>query len=106
MAEEKVAYKQFMVGYTKYKTTISEKYKRRKAYTPPNPKLFHAVLPGTIEEILVKVGSEVVEGDEIMVFEAMKMHNRVQAAYTGKVKTIHIKEGDRIMKDQLLLEFE
>ncbi|MBI9035086.1 MAG: acetyl-CoA carboxylase biotin carboxyl carrier protein subunit [Bacteroidales bacterium] len=104
--EEKVTYKQFMVGYSKYKTTLSEKFKRRKPYTPPNPKEIRAVLPGTIEEIMVKVGKEVVEGDEIMIFEAMKMHNRVHATYTGRVKSISIKKGDRVMKDQLLLEFE
>jgi biotin carboxyl carrier protein len=40
-----------------------------------------------------------------MVFEAMKMNNVVLATGEGIVKKIHVKIGDPIFKNQLLIEY-
>ena len=46
------------------------------------------------------------EGLEVCVIEAMKMQNRLVAAATGTVKAVHIKEGDTVDEEQVLVEFE
>ena len=47
-----------------------------------------APLPGTITAINVKVGDEVKAGDALLVLEAMKMANNIEAEKDGTVKAI------------------
>lgn len=65
-----------------------------------------AQMPGTIIEILVKVGDEVVEDQEVMILESMKMENPVYAPCNGKVKEITVKTGDKVSTDQVLMIIE
>ena len=51
-------------------------------------KAIKAPLPGTITEINVAVGDEVKAGDTILVLEAMKMANNIEAEKDGKVTAI------------------
>ena len=46
------------------------------------------------------------EGLECCVVEAMKMQNSMKASVTGKVKAVHIKPGDIVEEDQVLVELE
>ena len=41
-----------------------------------------------------------------MIFEAMKMKNRIFAPIAGKIKKIDAKVGDLIRKNQILMEIE
>lgn len=50
-------------------------------------------LPGVITEIKVKVGDEVKAGDTVVVLEAMKMANNLDAEKSGKVTAVLVKEG-------------
>lgn len=50
-----------------------------------------APLPGTITSINVKVGDEVKAGDTLLVLEAMKMANNIEAEKDGKVTAICVK---------------
>ena len=50
-------------------------------------------LPGVITEIKVKVGDEVKAGDTVVVLEAMKMANNLDAQKSGKVPAVLVKEG-------------
>jgi biotin carboxyl carrier protein len=65
-----------------------------------------APMPGKIIELLVEEGTPVKEGEAILILEAMKMQNEIIAQVSGKVKKIHIKPGDSVTKDDLLLEIE
>lgn len=65
-----------------------------------------AQMPGTIIEILVKVGDQVVEDQEVMILESMKMENPVYAPCNGTVKEIKIKTGDKVATDQVLMVIE
>ena len=56
-------------------------------------------LPGVITDILVEVGQEVQAGDNIIVLEAMKMANNLQAEKSGKVTAICVKIGQSVMED-------
>jgi biotin carboxyl carrier protein len=47
-----------------------------------------APMPGTIIEILVKEGEEVLEYQEVVILEAMKMENAIPTPEAGKVKEI------------------
>lgn len=62
-----------------------------------------APLPGTITEIKVNVGDQVNNGDTILVLEAMKMQNNIEAEYSGQVTSILVKQGDTVMEGAVLL---
>jgi len=94
----------FIVWVAKYKTYLTKNYKNRKVYVPKNPALVKTFIPGTVVKMNVKAKSKVKEGDVLMVFEAMKMHNNIMAPYTTRVKKVYVKEGERIVRDQIVIE--
>lgn len=55
-----------------------------------------APLAGNIFKVQVQPGSEVVEGDVLVILEAMKMETEVRAARSGVVQELHVKEGDAV----------
>jgi biotin carboxyl carrier protein len=65
-----------------------------------------APIPGMIIECKVKVGDEVKVGDTVMVLEAMKMMNNLDAKSAGIVKEIKCKSGDSVAKGDVLLIIE
>jgi len=70
-----------------------------------NAKQVGASMPGSVLKVLVEPGSRVHRGEQLLVTEAMKMETTIQAAQDGEIKAIHIKEGDTIQSDDLLIEF-
>ena len=62
-----------------------------------------APLPGTITEVKVQVGQQVNVGDVVLVLEAMKMQNNIEAEYAGTVTSITVKQGDTVMEGSVLL---
>ena len=96
----------FIIDDTEYTTRYTGKYERRTPYTPPNPKHVLAFIPGVIQEVCVTPGQKVRWGDSLLVLEAMKMKNDVTADFDGTIRDVKIKKGDRVMKKQLLIEFE
>ena len=65
-----------------------------------------APLPGVITEICVAEGDEVQAGDTVIVLEAMKMANALQAEKSGKVSAIVVKVGQSVMEDEALVYIE
>ena len=65
-----------------------------------------APLPGVITEICVAEGQEVQAGDTVIVLEAMKMANALQAEKSGKVSAIVVKVGQSVMEDEALVYIE
>lgn len=61
-------------------------------------------LPGVILEIYVKVGDSVKAGDKLIMLEAMKMENNINAHKDGKVIKINKNKGDSVMEGDLLIE--
>ncbi len=61
-------------------------------------------LPGTIMSVNVAEGDKVKKGDALLIYEAMKMENKVLAEKDGIIKNIRVKAGDSILQDELLLE--
>lgn len=65
-----------------------------------------APMPGLIFELSIQEGDSVKKGDKVLILEAMKMENVIKAAGDGIVKKIHIKKGQAVEKNQLLIEFQ
>ena len=63
-------------------------------------------MPGTIVEVLVKVGDVVKAGDPVLITEAMKMETEIQAPISGKVIAVHVVKGDSVNPDEALVEIE
>ena len=62
-----------------------------------------APLPGTITEIPVKVGDAVAVGDTVIVLEAMKMQNNIEAETSGTVTSVLVSKGDTVMEGAVLV---
>ncbi|MES2553575.1 MAG: sodium-extruding oxaloacetate decarboxylase subunit alpha [Pseudomonadota bacterium] len=63
-------------------------------------------MPGSIVDVKVKAGDKVTAGDAVLVIEAMKMENEIQAPITGVVIAVHVKKGDTVTPDESLLEIQ
>ena len=63
-------------------------------------------MPGTIVAVKAKVGDKVKAGDGVLVIEAMKMENEIQASTTGTVVAVHVSKGDAVTPDESLLEIQ
>ena len=62
-----------------------------------------APLPGVVTEVKVAVGDEVKAGDTVVVLEAMKMANNLEANKSGKVTAVLVKVGASVMEDTPLV---
>lgn len=65
-----------------------------------------APLPGTINDIKVTIGAEVKVGQTLVVLEAMKMENNIDAERNGKIASIEVNKGDTVMEGTLLITIE
>ncbi|WAM35093.1 acetyl-CoA carboxylase biotin carboxyl carrier protein subunit [Caldicellulosiruptor acetigenus] len=65
-----------------------------------------AQLPGTIVRLLKSEGDVVDANEPVLILEAMKMENEITAPVKGKIKRIHVKEGQKVAKGDLLFEIE
>jgi pyruvate carboxylase subunit B len=63
-------------------------------------------MPGTIVDVLVAPGTKVKAGDPVLVIEAMKMENEVQAPINGTVINVWVAKGDSVTPDESLLEIQ
>ncbi|MGQ8335555.1 acetyl-CoA carboxylase biotin carboxyl carrier protein subunit [Sunxiuqinia sp. A32] len=65
-----------------------------------------APMPGKIVKVLVDIGQEVKKGETAVIISAMKMESEYKAAADGQIKTIHVKDGDTVEANQVLIEIE
>ncbi|MFM9123226.1 MAG: biotin/lipoyl-containing protein, partial [Actinomycetota bacterium] len=65
-----------------------------------------APMQGTVIKILVTQDQTVAAGDSILVLEAMKMENQIQADKAGKVAKISCKAGDTVGAGDVLVVIE
>ena len=62
-----------------------------------------APLPGTITELKVSVGDVVKTGDTVVILEAMKMQNNIEAECDGTITSIAVKQGDTVLEGSTLV---
>ena len=75
----------------------------KKASASAGGKPVVAPLPGTINDIKVKVGDKVSAGDTVVILEAMKMQNNIEAETSGTVASINVNKGDAVMEGETLV---
>lgn len=63
-------------------------------------------MTGVVDQVLVREGQAVGEGDRIVILEAMKMYIDVVAPSAGTVGSIHVSVGDAVKEGQALLRIE
>ena len=63
-------------------------------------------LPGTVLAIKVKEGDKVAAGQSLLVLEAMKMENEINADRAGVVKTVCVQQGATVMEGDNLIVIE
>lgn len=59
-------------------------------------------MPGRIVKLLAKEGDEVVEGQAVMILEAMKMQNEIKSPQSGRIDKIGPQAGDSVETGALL----
>ena len=77
-----------------------------KPATPAKGLVMQAPLPGTITNVLVKVGESVFAGQVVVILEAMKMQNNIEAEESGVITAINVNPGDTVMEGAALLTIE
>jgi propionyl-CoA carboxylase alpha chain len=68
-------------------------------------KAVRSPMPGLVASVAVAEGQEVKAGEAVAVVEAMKMENVLRAERDGRVKKIHVRKGDSVPVDAVILEF-
>ncbi len=63
-------------------------------------------MPGNIVDVLIRTGQKVNAGDPVLVIEAMKMENEIQASISGTIINLFVAKGDSVTPDQALLEIQ
>ena len=63
-------------------------------------------LPGVIIDVKVNVGDTVAKGQTVVVLEAMKMENNINADRDGKVVAIQVAKGDTVADGAVLVVLE
>ncbi len=63
-------------------------------------------LPGVVNDILVKVGDTVNVGQTVLILEAMKMENNINAVKSGKIVEIKVNKGDSVLEGTELVIIE
>ncbi len=61
-------------------------------------------LPGVILNIFVKEGDYVKIGQRLIVLEAMKMENNINADKEGYIKAVKVKQGDPVLEGDILIQ--
>ena len=65
-----------------------------------------APLPGTVVKVVAEVGTEVAEGDVVLVIEAMKMETEIKAAKAGIVREINVSASQVVAAGDTLAMIE
>ncbi len=69
-------------------------------------KIIRTSMPGRIVKVLEKEGSEIKEGQPVIILEAMKMHNEIKSPQPGKILKIGPSVGDSVEAGALLFTVE
>ena len=61
-------------------------------------------MPGQIIKVLVKPGMKVVENQTLIVLSSMKMEYVLKSDGKGLVQAVHVREGETVSVDQVLVK--
>jgi len=69
-------------------------------------KSIKAPMQSTVVKLAVAAGDKVVEGDQVLVLEAMKMEQSISSPRNGVIKAVKVAVGDTVPSGTVLIEFE
>ena len=80
----------------------------KKASSSSSTNLVEVVAPiqGNVIDVKVKVGDKVKKGDVLLLIEAMKLENEVNAPSDGEVAEVIVSKGQQVTTKQLLLKIK
>lgn len=94
-----------------YNSTYADEYEQLlqkmgigKSSNPSQPEL-KAPMPGMVIKVLATSGQQIKKGDPLLILEAMKMENIIKAASDCLVTAILIRAGDKVEKNQVIMNF-
>jgi len=61
-------------------------------------------LPGTVVNVKVSAGQAVKKGDVVMILEAMKMENEINASKDGTITALHVAKGAKVEQGSPLFD--
>jgi len=76
------------------------------AAAPSGGSVIKSPLPGVVLSVFVKVGDTVKQGERVLMLEAMKMENNIDADREGVVKEIRVSPNDSVMEGDVLIVIE
>jgi biotin carboxyl carrier protein len=71
---------------------------------PAAIRTFTSPRPGIILSVAVKIGDQVITGDEVCVLEAMKMQQTLRADWSGIVQAVHVESGQQVLDGDPLVD--
>jgi biotin carboxyl carrier protein len=98
-----------MVSGLRYEVQVQDERSRRLALAdrslraPEGELAIKAPIPGLVLKTLVVPGQSVVEGETLLILEAMKMENEIRAPREGKVHEVRVEPGTQVAMGQVLL---
>ena len=69
-------------------------------------KSIKAPMQSTVVKLSVAAGDKVVEGDQVLVLEAMKMEQSISSPRDGVIKAVKVSVGETVPSGTVLIEFE
>ncbi len=95
----------FTTGYTDEYEQLLKRMGIGRTISGIAPEL-KAPMPGMVMKVLIVEGAEIKKGDPLLVLEAMKMENIIKAADGGIVRQVFVKAGDKVEKNQVIMNFQ
>jgi biotin carboxyl carrier protein len=73
---------------------------------PSSGSVIKSPLPGVVLDVFVNAGATVKAGQHLILLEAMKMENNIDADKDGVVKEVKVKRSDAVMEGDVLIIIE
>jgi biotin carboxyl carrier protein len=77
-----------------------------KTASPASAGAVRAPLPGVVLDVYVRMGEQVQAGQKLLMLEAMKMENIIEAHTAGKVAAVKVNRGDSVLEGAELVLIE
>ncbi len=93
-------------GGTVHRLVHADGAPRKRSVKARHDERLVAKMPGQVVDVAVSVGDSVVQGQTLVVLEAMKMEIRVTAPHDGRVAHVFVRAGDVVEREQQLLDLQ
>lgn len=98
-----------LVGGQRYQVKVQDERSRRLSLADRNLKapegelVIKAPIPGLVVKVLAAPGQQVVEGEPLLILEAMKMENELRAPRNGVIHEVRVTVRMQVAQGQALL---